>query len=73
MKITDIIEKIESKIEFGNIQTFSAKKHGNRIAVCRNNGEFHTDPELSGGGWATFLGLYTKADAIREFLPGVEF
>lgn len=69
MKIADIIKKIESKIEFGVIPAYSAERRGSKIAVCRNDGEFHTDPEWSGSnGWATFLGYYTRDEAINSFL-----
>ena len=69
MTITDIIEKIESITAFGDIPAYSASRRGSKIAVCRNNGAFHTDPAWSGSrGWATFLGYYTKAEAYETFL-----
>jgi hypothetical protein len=68
MNTNQIIKKIESIKEFGGIPRFSAKKHNNRICVCRNNGEFCTNPKWSGrGGWATIEGFYTKDDAVKEF------
>ena len=66
--ITDIIDIIEGIMEFGETPRYACERRGSKIAVCTNNGQFHTDKEWSGQhGFATFVGYFTKTEAIERF------
>ena len=65
-EIKEIVEKIESANEFGNVPAYSVEAGRKYIYVCRNNGQFHRGNAPNGGGWATFIGKFT-ADEAKEF------
>ena len=61
-------EQIESKKEFGDIPAYSVEVGRKYIYVCKNNGQFHRGDMEGVGGYATFVGKYSRDGAIVRFL-----
>jgi len=70
MKLEEIAEKINELKVFGDTPAFCAEVHNRRIYVCRNDGQFHRGSCQGMAGWGTFVGKYTKKEAL-EFLEEV--
>ena len=74
MKRKEIIAKLESLQEFGDIPKFSIVTTRKYIYVWRNNGQVPKTrnirelEKLSGsGGYATFIGRFTTQEALDYF------
>jgi len=52
---------------FGSMPRYTTEIYRRRLYVCRNNGQFHHGDMDGRGGWATFVGKFTRRQGL-EFL-----
>jgi len=68
METLEELKKLfDNVMEFGDIPRFSTEIYHRRLYVCRNNGQFHRGDMDGRGGWATFVGKFTRRQGL-EFL-----
>lgn len=65
-KKAEIKKYYESRMEFGDIPSFSCEWGTKYFYVCRNNGAFHRGDMSGIGGWATFIKKTTLEDLEKE-------
>ena len=63
-ELEEIVAKINSFQQADEISKYCAQHDNKCICVCMNNGQFHKGDSEGVPGFATFMGKFTKKQAI---------
>ena len=73
MKTLEAVQRLfDNVMEFGEMPRFTTEIYRRRLYVCRNNGQFHHGDMDGRGGWATFVGKFTRREGL-EYLWAYHF
>ena len=62
----------DNVMAFGDMPLYCTEIYRHRLYVCRNNGQFHHGDMDGRGGWATFVGKFTRRKGL-EYLGAYHY